>query len=97
MAGFDPRPFEADDDNNLIFDAETDGTIWEVTPPAPTGVVIHYRSGQQQKVELVWVGTNLEGIHVWEVTTKPHFDDVERVTIGVMPPYTQIRIGGPRQ
>lgn len=64
-------------------------------PIPPKGVVLHFTNGQTQKVELVYTGLDLNGIHIWEVTTHPRFADVEKITIEGLPPMTQIHMGGP--
>jgi hypothetical protein len=92
-----PRPESvADAEDNLIYTVEVDRFAGAAPEPiAPTGVVIHFTNGKSQKVELVYTGLDLHGIHIWEVTSHPTFGDVERVTIDVMPPRTMVHIGGP--
>jgi hypothetical protein len=91
----------ADLDDNLHYTA---GVPDEIIPPpepvAPEGVTLHFKNGRSQKVELVYIGVsdNPGGqgpLHTWEVTTHPNYQDVARIEIEMMPPMTQIHIGGP--
>ena len=85
--------FDAQTEENLIYSVEV---IPVTEPVAPEGVVIHYRSGRSQKVEMVYIGIDEEdGLHTWEVTTHPQYRDVARVEVRTMPRGSKIHLGGP--
>ena len=91
-----PRQSAIDDaEDNLIFSVEVVEAEPDPEPVPPTGVVVHFTNGESQKVELVYTGVDDRGLHTWEVTTRPRFREVDRVTVEVMPPMTQIHMGGP--
>ena len=64
------------------------------TPPAPEGVVVHLWDGSSRTAEVVWVGTGLTGIEMWEVTARYRFDEIKRITIDFLPAGSEVHIGG---
>ncbi len=63
-------------------------------PEAPQGVVVHLTDGSSRTAEVVWVGTGLTGIEMWEVTARYRFDEIKRITIEELPANSEVHIGG---
>ena len=90
-----PDAVTPDDDGNLTITIRPKPVEEERRiPPAPEGVVVHLRDGSSRTTEVVWVGTSLTGIEMWEVTAKFRHEDIKRVTIELLPAKSQVHIGG---
>lgn len=89
-----PDEVDPDDDGNItvtILSVEGERKM----PEPPRGVVIHLVNGEQRATEVVWVGTGLTGIEMWEVTARFRFDEIKNVTIEFLPAGSEVHIGGP--
>lgn len=60
-------------------------------PVAPEDVRLHYPDGRVQAVECAYVGFE-DGLHVWEVTTLLLSLTDLRVSVGMLPAKTRIRL-----
>jgi hypothetical protein len=58
------------------------------TPERPQGVRIHHADGGVTPVELAYVGTDEDGLHVWECITPVRHG--ERVTAQTLPARSSI-------
>ena len=91
--GIAPDGVTPDDDGNItviMHAVKEDGK----TPEAPQGVVVHLVNGEERVAEVVWVGTGLTGIEMWEVTARYQFDEIKRITIEFLPDGAEVHIGG---
>ena len=90
-----PDQVTPDDDGNVTITMRPKPVEEERTiPPAPERVVVHLVNGEKQATEVVWVGTSLTGIEMWEVTARFRYEDIKKITIELLPAKSQIHIGG---
>ncbi len=88
-----PDEVTPDDDGNITVTIIGVEELAE-TPEAPQGVVVHLWDGSSRTAEVVWVGTGLTGIEMWEVTARYRFDEIKRITIEFLPDKSEVHIGG---
>lgn len=59
----------------------------------PQDVRVEHADGRIEPVELVYQGTNLAGIHVWEISGTVRLTEGDKLLVGVLPARTLIQTG----
>lgn len=88
-----PDEVEPDDDGNITVTIQGQ-SVERKMPEAPRGVVVHLVNGESRVTEVVWVGTGLTGVEMWEVTARFQYEDIKSITIEFLPDNAQVHIGG---